>query len=47
MLKNPLLAANDKRKEQIVDIGMAIIHLWLKHPDWTLLEVIKNLNETH
>ena len=33
----------EKRKEEIVDFGVALIHFWLEHPEKTLAWIVANL----
>jgi hypothetical protein len=33
----------EKRREEIVDIGLKIIHFWLDHPEKSLKWVLQNL----
>jgi hypothetical protein len=33
----------DQRTKEIVDICFEIMKLWMANPDWTLLEVLKQL----
>lgn len=35
----------EKRREEIVDIGMKIIHFWLKNPSKSLTWVLKELGK--
>lgn len=46
MSKSRLWAASekDKRREEIVDFGLKLIHLWLENPNDTLSEILIKLD---